>query len=89
MPKEKALQLIDQLEQHDRLYYAGFLGNMNVKGETELFVNLRCLKVNRDSLSLFVGGGLTRGSQIDEEWLETESKAEVLGRIISKNQQEA
>ncbi len=82
IPKEKALDLILQTEKHNREYYAGYMGPVNVDNRTELFVNLRCMKILKDRLALFVGGGLTAQSVPIKEWEETELKAETLKRFI-------
>jgi len=80
LPKEKALNLIFQTEKHNREYYAGFCGPVNRQGQTDLFVNLRCMKILPDSLALYVGGGLTALSNPGMEWKETELKTETLMR---------
>jgi isochorismate synthase len=82
-PKEDAIQFIKGLEPHDRDYYTGFLGPVNQgKGEIDLFVNLRCLKITPDYLSLYVGGGITLDSDPADEWNETRWKAESLLKIL-------
>ncbi len=82
LPKEKALELILQTEKHNREYYAGYLGPLNVNHQTDLFVNLRCMKILKDKLALFVGGGLTKQSIPEKEWEETKLKAETLLSIL-------
>jgi len=53
---------------------------MNEK--TDLFVNLRCMKILKDKLVLFVGGGLTEQSEPQSEWEETVLKAKTLLSIL-------
>ncbi|MGB4204686.1 MAG: chorismate-binding protein [Bacteroidales bacterium] len=86
MPREKALQLIEQFEKHDREYYTGFLGSVGFEKRTELFVNLRCMKILREQMVLYVGGGITSDSVPEKEWQETELKALTLMAIIEKIQ---
>jgi isochorismate synthase len=81
-PKEDAISFIKQLEPHDRDYYTGFLGPTSSKGETDLFVNLRCMKVTPDYISLYIGGGITLESDPAEEWHETRLKALSLLKIM-------
>lgn len=82
-PKEDAIQFIKELEPHDRDYYTGFLGPVSEeKGDIDLFVNLRCLKITPDYLSLYVGGGITLDSDPADEWSETRWKAESLLKIL-------
>lgn len=84
MPRKESLQLIKELELHHREYYSGFLGPIGMKDRLALFVNLRCMKVLEDMLALFVGGGITADSVPEEEWLETEIKAETLLSVIQQ-----
>ena len=81
-PKEDAIQFIKQLEPHDRDYYTGFLGPVSQQGATDLFVNLRCMKITPSYLSLYVGGGITLESDPAEEWNETRLKVLSLLKIM-------
>ena len=83
-PKEKALDLIFDIEKHNREYYSGFMGTVNVENATNLFVNLRCMKILPDKLALFTGGGITGDSIPEKEWEETVLKAETL-LLVSLN----
>ncbi len=82
LPKEQALNLILKTEMHNREYYAGFCGPLNYLEHTELFVNLRCMKILPQKLALFLGGGLTDKSMPLNEWEETLLKAETLMKLI-------
>lgn len=82
MPREESLQLILDLEEHHREYYSGFLGPIGLNEQLSLFVNLRCMKVLQNNLALFIGGGITADSVPEEEWQETEMKAETLLSVI-------
>ena len=78
LPKEKALELIIQTEKHNREYYAGFLGTININHRTDLFINLRCMKILKNKIALFVGGGLIKQSEPEKEWEETVLKSQTL-----------
>ena len=82
-PKSAVLKYIREIEDHDRELYAGFLGPINIHQKTDLFVNLRCLKAKGNSMSLFVGGGLTLDSKSQSEWDETSLKAQTLLSFIN------
>ena len=73
-PREKALDLIQESENHSREIYAGMIGLIS-KNSVQLFVNLRCCKIVDDSAYLFLGGGFTKDSIPRDEWNETENKA--------------
>jgi isochorismate synthase len=81
-PKEEAICFIKQLEPHDRDYYTGFMGPVNREKGTDLFVNLRCMKITPNYISLYVGGGITLESDPEGEWNETRWKAESLLNIL-------
>jgi len=81
-PKEKALDLILKTEKHNREYYSGFCGPLNFLNSTDLFVNLRCMKILPEHLALFLGGGIISQSVPDSEWEETVLKAETLLSVL-------
>lgn len=95
LPKDKAIQFIKTHENYDREFYTGFLGEVNLNdkiyGETpvteesfaDLYVNLRCMKINKDVATLFVGGGITKDSIPKDEWEETVFKADTMMQILS------
>ncbi|MBU2644162.1 isochorismate synthase [bacterium] len=85
-PKQDAIQKILAVERHDRLYYSGFMGSVNIDNETNLFVNLRCMKVLSGKLALFAGGGIVSESDPDKEWEETCIKAQTLLSVIKHHQ---
>lgn len=82
LPKEDAQRYIIETEQHSREYYTGFAGVISTTSETELYVNLRCMKIEQQQLSLFAGGGITAKSVGDREWVETTHKLQTLLTII-------
>lgn len=88
LPKAESMAFIAKMEKHQRRYYAGYLGPWQLAGETQLFVNLRCMELRGEQGLLYVGGGITSRSKSEEEWEETEKKAEVLLHAISKGKQE-
>lgn len=81
-PAKAAHDFITANEKHDRSLYAGFWGPWNAEGPTELFVNLRCLRYASGKAQLFVGAGITAGSDPEMEWMETERKAQTWLRLM-------
>lgn len=84
LPKKAAMNFIVQHEKHNRSYYSGFLGPINIDERILLFVNLRCMQVLCDRLVLHIGAGITCDSIPEDEWVETEIKADTLLSIIHK-----
>jgi isochorismate synthase len=83
LPQEMALELIQQFEPHQRELYAGFIGVIGTD-TSNVYVNLRCAKIEEEALHLFVGGGFTADSDVEKEWMETEIKAETILNVLQK-----
>ncbi len=82
LPKEQAWRYIPRNEGYCRGYYSGFLGRLDVTGETHLYVNLRCAKVTGAELDLYAGGGILPQSDRQREWEETEQKMNTVRSIL-------
>ena len=54
----------------------------SIKNTTELFVNLRCMQLEGDKAILYVGGGITKDSIPEKEWVETVNKTKTMKRVI-------
>ena len=52
--------------------------------QTELFVNLRCMKLKDGNAIIFVGGGITKGSNAGDEWMETVNKSQTMKAVLVK-----
>lgn len=74
MPQKPALAFLKETENYDRSYYSGFLGPINIKNSTNLFVNLRTLRATKDKITLYAGCGITKDSNPEKEWAETQIK---------------
>jgi isochorismate synthase len=86
MPRERAREFLLENEGYSREYYTGYLGELMGPDnrDTNLFVNLRCMKLTPEENSawIFVGGGITRASQVDKEWEETVVKSQTMKGIF-------
>ncbi len=74
IPKPEAHEFILANEKHDRSYYTGFLGPLNINEKTDIFVNLRCLQLFDKQFVLYSGAGITASSVAENEWTETDNK---------------
>lgn len=83
MPKEPALEFILQHEGFDREYFSGFLGPVNMLDETNIYVNLRCMKIMPSQGILFSGAGIISNSNPEKEWNETEIKMDTLLKVLN------
>ena len=86
MPLEPSKDFILKNENYNREFYTGFLGELNLHNEdnktSELFVNLRCMKINNNTATIFVGGGITKDSNPKKEWEETVAKTNTMKNIL-------
>ena len=82
LPTQAAKDFILRCEGYDREYYTGFLGEINPKGKSALFVNLRCMKYGKGTAALYIGGGITKDSDPEAEWVETVNKSMTMMRAL-------
>jgi isochorismate synthase len=82
MPKQEALEILDELEGYDRELYSGYIGPINIQNDSHFFVNIRSLKIENDEVTLFSGGGITADSSPEKEWIETEIKQKSIRAIF-------
>lgn len=82
LPKDDAYRFILENEGYDRRYYSGFIGWLNPDGRTDLYVNLRCMNIDQETLTLYAGGGLLSSSVLGDEWQETEDKLHTMKALL-------
>ncbi|MCK9155395.1 MAG: chorismate-binding protein [Paludibacteraceae bacterium] len=81
-PKEKAKPIIQRMEASERGFYSGFLGFLDGNANFEFCVNLRSMRLLSDKALLYVGGGITKDSDCEEEWRETEMKLTTMANVL-------
>lgn len=80
-PKADAMKFILENEGYDREFYSGFLGEIGTAG-SDLFVNLRCMKIAGRHAYIYVGCGITKDSDSEKEYIETANKALTMKKIL-------
>ncbi len=85
VPKDLAMERIKKYESYQRSYYSGYLGSIAPGGVCDFYVNLRSICIEDSHSSLYVGGGITADSTLEEEWDETEKKAATILNIIQND----
>jgi isochorismate synthase len=73
-PRDRALELIRELEPFPRGGYAGPIGWVDAAGDGVFAIALRCAELRRDTATLFAGAGIVAGSSPELELDETERK---------------
>lgn len=83
IPKEETRQFILDNESIERKYYSGFVGPLIPRGETHLYVSLRCMNIHQGGkFDLYAGGGLLAESEMEKEWEETEAKMQTMRNVL-------
>mgnify|MGYP003945639489 FL=1 len=82
-PKDKSKAFILENEKYDRTFYTGFLGELNIGDKTDLFVNLRCMQIDKAKAHLFMGCGITKDSIPEKEWEESINKSMTMKKILN------
>jgi anthranilate/para-aminobenzoate synthase component I len=76
-PKIRALEIIEELEQHPRGVYCGAVGFIDRDGGLSLAVAIRTAIVRSKEVHYWAGGGIVEASDPDREVAETDLKARV------------
>ena len=84
MPLENSSQFIKENEGYNREYYSGYLGPVNFNSESNIFVNLRCMQVQKTKGWCYAGAGVTIDSEPEQEWIETEMKMNTLMNVLNR-----
>lgn len=88
LPKQEAKDFILENEGYDREYYTGFLGELNKEAfnketlKSDLYVNLRCMKIKDNQAHLYMGCGITKDSDPGKEWKESVNKSMTMKRVL-------
>lgn len=82
IPKQESIAYLQLNEGYDRAFYTGFLGPINGSHQANLFVNLRCAKIEKEKIYLYAGAGITHGSVAEDEWEEIFRKATTFLKVL-------
>ena len=75
-PKKRTMEIIAELEPHDRGLYCGSIGIFEPNGNFQLNVVIRTLEINaKRQVCIGIGSGITIDSQANKEWQECAVKA--------------
>jgi isochorismate synthase len=83
MPLNNALEFLNKNEGYDRQFYSGYLGPVNFRNESHIFVNLRCMQIHERQATLYAGAGVTIDSIPEKELEETEMKMDTLQKVLT------
>ena len=77
-PKVRAMEIIDEVEPEQREAYAGAVGYFSSNGCCDFAITIRSLFVNKNEAYLQSGAGIVMDSVPENEWMETEQKANAI-----------
>lgn len=81
-PKVKAMQLISQIEPHNRGAYGGCIGFIGLTGELNQAITIRTFVSRNNELWYQAGGGIVAGSNDEYELQEVNNKLGALKKAI-------
>ncbi len=81
-PKQRAMEIIEELEPHRRGIYCGAIGYVGFDGAMDTNIAIRTLVHGNGELRFWAGGGIVRDSDEEEEYRETFHKAAALLRLF-------
>ena len=77
-PKIRAMEIIEELENQNRSFYAGCMGYFDSNGDMDTCISLRSGLVKNGKLYIQAGGGVVYDSKPEDEYEETINKAGAL-----------
>jgi len=83
-PKQRAMQIIEQLEPHRRGVYCGAIGYIGFDGNMDSNITIRTLVYANGEIRFWVGGGIVADSLADAEYQETLDKAAAMLKVLQQ-----
>ncbi|MBT8375765.1 MAG: chorismate-binding protein [Bacteroidia bacterium] len=53
-----------------------------VSVNSNFYVNLRCMQITKNEIIVYVGGGITKDSEVEKEWEETVAKSKTILKVL-------
>jgi len=83
-PKIRAMEIIEELEQHQRGPYAGAVGYFSFSGNMDFCITIRTMLVKNKKIYVQAGAGIVADSRPAREYQETVNKAQGMFKAIQK-----
>jgi len=83
-PKIRALEIIRELEPHQRNIYAGAVGYVNWWGDADTAIAIRTAVIHGGQLHVQAGAGIVFDSDPEKEWEETMAKSRALFHAVAQ-----
>ncbi|MYI89961.1 MAG: anthranilate synthase component I, partial [Gammaproteobacteria bacterium] len=82
-PKIRAMEIIDELEPHERGIYSGAVGYIGWNGNLDTAIAIRTAVLIGDQVYVQAGAGLVADSVPNTEWQESMAKARAILRAVA------
>ncbi|GAB3484624.1 aminodeoxychorismate synthase component I [Marinomonas epiphytica] len=83
-PKIRAMEIIDELEPHQRSAYCGSIAYFSANGQMDSSITIRTLVADQGQLHCWAGGGLVADSSGESEYQETFTKVGKLTHTLEQ-----
>jgi para-aminobenzoate synthetase component I len=83
-PKQRAMEIIEQLEPQRRGVYCGSIGYVGFDGNMDTNIAIRTLIHANNEIRCWAGGGIVADSQCDAEYQETLDKASEMLALLQR-----
>ena len=83
-PKIRAMEIIDELEQHRRGPYAGAVGYFSFTGNMDFCITIRTMFIREGKVYVQAGAGIVLDSEPEGEYTETVNKAGAMVSAVKK-----
>jgi para-aminobenzoate synthetase component 1 len=83
-PKQRAMQIIEQLEPNRRGIYCGAIGYIGFDGNMDSNIVIRTLVYSGNEIRFWVGGGIVADSEMTAEYQETLDKASAMLELLKR-----
>jgi para-aminobenzoate synthetase component I len=84
-PKIRAMEIIEELEPHQRSIYCGSIGYISVDGQMDTNIAIRTVVCDKNNIHCWGGGGIVADSICDKEYEETLAKVNVILQNLQNN----
>lgn len=83
-PKIRAMQIIEELEEHRRGLYGGGIGYLDFTGNLDVCIAIRLAYKKEDTVYVHAGGGIVYNSEPETEYQETLNKSKAVMEAIKQ-----
>lgn len=77
-PKQRAMEIIAELEKEARHAYAGAIGYFSFSGNMDTCITIRTIIIDQQTAYVQAGAGIVEDSVPEKEWQETKNKAQAM-----------